>query len=129
MATLTPEQRKLFEEPNLCAVSTLGRDGGPRVTMVWVDIDENDQLLLNSAEHREWPTSLKRDPRVALCVFDRNAWVRNVAVVGHVVEMTTVDAWEHIQQLARKYGRDSYTGATDRVTIRVEIDRVKGYGV
>ena len=61
MAKLTDEERKLFEEPNLCAVSTLGRDGYPHVTMAWIDVD-GDDVLLNSAEHRGWPKNLKRDP-------------------------------------------------------------------
>jgi PPOX class probable F420-dependent enzyme len=129
LAVLTPEQRKLFEEPNLCAVSTLGSDGGPRVTMVWVDIDDQERLVVNSAEHRDWPKNLARDPRVGLCVFDRDNWVRNVTVVGRVVETTTVGAWEHIQHLAEKYGKAPYKGATDRVVFRIEIERAKGYGV
>jgi len=47
MASLPPEQREFFERDNLAAVSTLGRDGGPRVTMTWVDLD-GDEILLNS---------------------------------------------------------------------------------
>jgi PPOX class probable F420-dependent enzyme len=126
VAKLTDEERRLFEEPNLCAVSTLGRDGYPHVTMVWIDVD-GDDVLLNSAEHRGWPKNLKRDPRIGLCVFDRNKWVRNVAAVGMVKEMTTLGAWEHIQKLARKYGLDEYKGDTDRVIVRVEIERIHDY--
>jgi PPOX class probable F420-dependent enzyme len=128
MAVLPPEQRKLFEEPNLAAVSTLGADGGPHVTMAWVDI-EGDELVLNSAEHRGWPKNLRNDPRIAVCVFDRTNWVRNVAVTGRVTSMSTEGAWEHIQELAEKYGKAPYKGATDRVIIRVAVESSFGYSV
>jgi PPOX class probable F420-dependent enzyme len=128
VATLPPEQRKLFEEPNLAAVATLGADGGPRVTMVWVDI-EGDELVFNSAEHRGWPRNLRNDPRVAVCVFDRNNWVRNVAVTGRVTSMSAEGGWDHIQKLARKYGEDPYKGATDRVIIRVAVESSFGYSL
>ena len=126
MVTLPPEQRKLFEEPNLAAVSTLGVEGEPHVTMVWVDID-GDELVFNSAEHRGWPKNLRRDPRIGICVFDRNDWVRNVTVTGRVTSMSTEGGWDHIQQLARKYGEAPYKGATDRVIIRVAVESSFGY--
>lgn len=128
MATLSLEQRKLFEEPNLAAVSTLGVEGEPHVTMVWVDI-EGDELVFNSASHRGWPKNLRRDPRIGICVFDRNHWVRNVAVTGRVTSMSTEGGWDHIQQLARKYGEDPYKGATDRVIIRVAVETSFGYSL
>ena len=126
MAKLTEEERRFFEEPNLCAVSTNGKDGYPRVTMVWVDLD-GDDVLLNSTQRRGWPKNLQRDPRIGLCIFDRDIWNRNVAAIGHVKEMTTVGGWEHIQKVARKYGRDEYKGDSDRLIIRVEIERIFDY--
>jgi PPOX class probable F420-dependent enzyme len=123
---LTEEERRFFEEPNLCAVSSNGKDGYPHVTMAWVDVD-GDDILLNSTESRSWPKNLKRDPRVGLCVFDRNNEAKNVAAIGRVKEFTTEGGWEHIQKLARKYGRDSYKGATDRLIIRIEIERTHDY--
>ncbi|HXA41638.1 MAG TPA: TIGR03618 family F420-dependent PPOX class oxidoreductase [Candidatus Solibacter sp.] len=128
MAALPPEQRRLFEEPNLVAVSTLAADGSPRVTVAWVDVD-GDDILLNSAEHRNWPKNLRRDPRVGLCVFDRNKWVRNVTVIGRVKSMTTEGGWEHIQALSQKYDGKPYAGATDRVIIRIEVERSFGYSL
>ncbi|MDP9325469.1 MAG: pyridoxamine 5'-phosphate oxidase family protein, partial [Candidatus Dormibacteraeota bacterium] len=85
---LTEAERRFFEEPNLCAVSSNGKDGYPHVTMAWVDLD-GDDVLLNSTESRGWPKNLKRDPRVGLCVFDRNNVVKNVAAIGRVKEFTT----------------------------------------
>src|ERR1700682_5239071 len=89
------EHREFFQKDNLAAISTLGEDGGPRVTMVWV----------------------------ALCAFDKEDVNHNVTVIGHVVAMTTEGGWEHVQKLARKYGRERYEGPSDRVIIRVAVDR------
>lgn len=116
------EHREFFENANLAAISTLGEDGGPRVTMVWVDVD-GDDILVNSTQRRNWPKNLERDPRVALCAFDKENVSHNVAVIGHVVSMTTEGGWEHIQNLARKYGREKYEGPSDRVIVRIAVER------
>jgi PPOX class probable F420-dependent enzyme len=122
MAALPPEQREFFEKDNLAAVSTLGVDGGPRVTMAWVDLD-GDEILLNSTQRRLWPKNLERDPRIALCAFDKKNVFHNVAVIGRVISMTTEGGWEHIQKLARKYGLSEYKGPSDRIIIRVAVER------
>jgi PPOX class probable F420-dependent enzyme len=116
------EHRAFFEKDNLAAISTLGEDGGPRVTMVWVDVD-GDDILVNSTQSRKWPKNLERDPRVALCAFDKEDVNHNVTVIGEVVAMTTEGGWEHVQKLARKYGREKYEGPSDRVIIRIAVDR------
>jgi len=116
------EHREFFQKDNLAAISTLGEDGGPRVTMVWVDVD-GDDILVNSTQSRKWPKNLERDPRVALCAFDKEDVNHNVTVIGHVVAMTTEGGWEHVQKLARKYGRERYEGPSDRVIIRIAVDR------
>ena len=121
-----PEHRAYYEKDNLAAISTVGNDGGPRVTMVWVDVD-GDDILVNSTQSRIWPKNLERDPRVALCAFDKEQVFNNVAVVGHVVSMSTEGAWDHIQKVARKYGLDKYEGPSDRVMIRIAVDRSHGY--
>ncbi len=118
---MPPEQRAFFEKDNLVAVSTVGRDGGPRVTMAWVDVD-GDELVLNSTQRRNWPKNLERDPRVALCAFDKDQVSWNVTVVGRVTSMSTEGAWEHIQKLARKYGLAEYKGPSDRLMIRIAVE-------
>ena len=117
-----PEHRAFFERDNLAAISTLGKDGGPRVTMVWVDVD-GDDILVNSTRSRLWPRNLERDPRVALCAFEKENVFHNVSVIGHVVSITPEGGWEHIQKVARKYGLDEYRGPSDRLVIRIAVER------
>ena len=61
---LTPEQRKLVEAPNLAHFVTLMKDGSPQVTPVWVHCDD-EYILVNTAQGRQKPLNLARDPRVA----------------------------------------------------------------
>ena len=99
---LSPEARRLLEEPNLAHFVTLMKDGSPQVTPVWVDYD-GTHVLINTAEGRQKPRNLARDPRVALSVADRNNPQRYVQVRGKVVEATHEGAFEHISKLAKKY--------------------------
>jgi PPOX class probable F420-dependent enzyme len=129
MVQLTPEQRRLIEEPNLGHFVTLMKDGSPQVTPVWVDCDDT-HILINTAKGRQKPLNLARDPRVALSIADANDIYRYIQVRGRVVEVTAEGAFEHISKLGRKYrGQDfvypARPGET-RVIIRIEPLRVGG---
>src|SRR5918994_2134644 len=107
MVQLTPDQLKLIEDTNLAHLVTLMKDGSPQVTPLWVDHD-GSHILVNTAEGRQKPLNLARDPRVALSSTDHANPYRYIQVRGRVVEITREGAWEHINKLARKYmGRDA----------------------
>src|SRR4051794_23472216 len=107
MAILTPAQRKLFEDTNLVNVATLGKDGTPRSTAVWVDLD-GDDILLNGPMSRKWMQNLKRDPHVALNIFDRQNIYKQANVLGEVVDIASEGGEEHIDKLTQKYGGRLY---------------------
>lgn len=126
MAILSDAQRKLFEDKNLVNVATLGKDGTPRSTAIWVDID-GDDILLNGPMSRKWMQNLKRDPHVALNVFDRVNIYQQVNVLGEVVDITTEGGEEHIDKLSQKYnGRDypDHQPNNPRCIARVKITKV-----
>ena len=128
MATLTPEQRKLFEDKNLVNVATLGKDGTPRSTAIWVDLD-GDDVLLNGPMSRKWMQNLKREPHVALNVFDRTNIYQQVNVLGEVVDITSEGGEEHIDKLSLKYGGRLYPDHRPndpRFIARVRITKVIG---
>ncbi|HWC28965.1 MAG TPA: PPOX class F420-dependent oxidoreductase [Dehalococcoidia bacterium] len=129
MVTLTPEQRKLILDKNLAHFVTLMKDGSPQVTPVWVDCDDT-HILINTAEGRQKPLNLARDPRVALSVVDADDIYRYIQVRGRVVEVTTEGAFEHISMLGRKYRGDDYVypqrPGEQRVIIRIEPLHVGG---
>ena len=107
-ATLSPVVQKLITGSNFGHLTTLMRDGSPQVTIVWVDLD-GDRILINTAEGRQKPRNLRRDPRVALSIADQENPYASASIRGRVVEMTREGADEHIDKLAKKYlGQDRY---------------------
>src|SRR5436305_14666367 len=98
MPIFTDEQRKLFEVPNFVSVATLGKDGTPRVTAVWVDLD-GDDILLNPASSRKWLANMRHNPQVALCILSPKNPYFQVNVQGEVVDITLEGAEEHRDKL------------------------------
>jgi PPOX class probable F420-dependent enzyme len=128
MSVFTDEQRRLFEEPNLVSVATLGKDGTPRNTAIWVDID-GDDILLNGAESRQWLANMRRNPAVALSIYDLKNPYKQVTVTGEVVNITQEGGEEHIDKLSQKYFGRPYSNhqANDpRNIIRVRVKKVTG---
>lgn len=128
MATLTPEQRALFEGRNLVTVATIGKDGTPRSTAIWVDID-GDDIILNGANSRAWLQNLRRDPHVALNIFDVNNIYNQVNIIGEVVSITADGAEEHIDKLSHKYNGQDYPyhlPNDPRQLVRVKVNKVHG---
>jgi len=100
--------KKLFEEANFGHLATVMPDGSPQVTPVWVDFDGR-HILVNTAEGRQKPRNIRRDPRVAIDVTRQGSEYAFAQVRGRVVEITSEGAEEHIDRLAKKYlGRDTY---------------------
>ncbi len=100
--------KKLFEEANFAHLATVMPDGSPQVTPVWVDYD-GTHILVNTAEGRQKPRNIRRDPRVAIDVVRQGSEYAFAQVRGRVVEITSEGAEEHIDRLAKKYlGRDTY---------------------
>lgn len=131
MAKLSPDQMQLFSDKNFVAVATVGKDGTPRNTIVWVDVD-GDDILINGAASRAWIKNLKRNPNVALTIFDVERPYRRVSVIGKAVEITTNGGEEHIDKLAQKYGGRNYTDhqpANPRHIVRVRPETVTSMGV
>ena len=107
-AKLTKGIQKLLEAPNFASLATLMPDGSPQVTPVWVDFD-GTHILVNTAEGRQKPRNVRRDPRVAISTLDHQNPYAYATVRGRVVEITNEGAEEHIDRLAKKYlGRDTY---------------------
>lgn len=123
MATISDEVRSIIEKKTFAHVATLMPDGSPQSTPVWIDV-ESDQLLFNTAEGRQKPENLRRDPRVAISFTDPDDPYQMVMVQGEVAEITESGADEHIDRLARKYlGEDTYPFRKEgevRLIVRVD---------
>ena len=127
---LNDEQKKFLLDKNFVNLATLMKDGSPQVTPVWVDFD-GKHVLVNSERKRTKVRNMKRDPRVAVSVFDMSNPYNFVEIRGRVVDITTDGAADHIDKMAKKYmGQDKYpfNGPGDvRVIIKIEPEKVAGF--
>ena len=126
--TLSDEQAQLLLEPNFATVGTVGRDGSPQLSIVWIDWD-GENVLFNTAAGRAKPRNLERDPRVSVLVLDGGDGYRWVAVNGKA-ELTPEAADEHIDKLARKYTGEGWQAkpGEQRLLVRVRPEQVSAYG-
>lgn len=129
--TLSDGVRKLLEGKNFAHLATLMPDGSPQVSAVWVDYD-GKHVLVNTAEGRQKPLNLRRDPRVAISIVDQENPYVSATIRGRVVELTHDGADAHIDKMAKKYlGQDTYpfrAPGEQRVILKVEPVRVSAVG-
>ena len=129
MAAIPDEFRDLFQKKAFAHLATIGADGSPQVTPVWVDYD-GTHVRFNTAKGRIKVRNLARNPRVALSIQDPENPYRYVQVRGRVVESTEAGADAHIDALAKKYlGQDRYPfrqPGERRLLYKVLPERVQG---
>ncbi len=126
-AKISEGVRKLLEAPNFANLATLMPDGSPQVTPVWVDFD-GTHVLVNTAEARQKPRNVRRDPRVSISVFNHENPYSYAEVRGRVVDITAEGAEEHIDRMAKKYmGRDTYpyrAPGERRIILKIAPERI-----
>ena len=106
MAEITENARQKLAAPNFGYLATVMDDGSPHVAPVWVDVADN-HILLNTAAGRVKERNIRRDPRIALSIADKDNPYDKVDIRGRVVEIIDgEEAVEHINQLSMKYRGD-----------------------
>jgi PPOX class probable F420-dependent enzyme len=126
MVKLTRLAKKLIDGKNLVSVATLMPDGSPQVAPVWVE-REGDTVVINATTTRQRYRNLKRDPRVALCLFDMDNIYSTVSIRGRAIEITKMGAERNIDRLSMKYNGRKYPDHSPerpRVIIRITPERV-----
>ena len=108
MASLDdPAVAEQLSAPNCAVISPLTPDGTILSAVVWISL-EGDELAVNSAVGRAWPTNLDRDPRVTVVVYPPDNPYEYVEVRGTAIG-TRDDADDHINRLAKAYiNQDEY---------------------
>jgi PPOX class probable F420-dependent enzyme len=61
--------RELLDGKAFATVATLGPDGAPQTSVVWV-MREGDAVVFSTLDVRQKGRNLVRDPRVSMTVFD-----------------------------------------------------------
>lgn len=67
--TLNEETRRLLDGKNFATVATLGPDGAPQTSVVWI-AREGDTAVFTITSDKQKARNLARDPRISLTVFD-----------------------------------------------------------
>ena len=111
---LNDADRAMLGAPNFASLATTMADGSPQASVVWIDVDD-DTILVNTAEGRTKTENMRRDPRVAICLFDRTDPYRQLMVRGHVTGYEHDGADARIDYLAEEvHGRRRLRGPSSR---------------
>ena len=95
--------RSKFEGLNFWQFATVNEDGSPTASPVWADI-EDDHIIVNTAMDRRKERNIRRDPRVALAMVDRDNPYLWIEIRGHVTErIEGEEAAASIDRLTKKY--------------------------
>jgi PPOX class probable F420-dependent enzyme len=126
MAPLNDKVRTLFDDKNFAVLSTLEPDGRPHSTVVWVKRD-GDDLLFALPRSRRKTANLRRDPRVAVAIFDPASPYESVQVQGTASLEDDPDG-TLIDELSHKYTGGPYPGFAgpnpEWVSVRIQAQKV-----
>lgn len=126
--TLEGAARNLFAAPNFAHLSVPRRDGTIQNAVIWIDVDEADNLVINSAEGRGWPQNLRRAGAATISIHNQDNPYEFATVTAKLTGDTNDGAEDVIDALAKKYlDVDSYPARTEgevRVTFTLTPQRV-----
>ncbi|MPZ82576.1 MAG: TIGR03618 family F420-dependent PPOX class oxidoreductase [Actinophytocola sp.] len=122
--------RELLDGKNFATVATIGRDGGPQTSVVWVARD-GDAVLFSTTAGRQKARNLAQDPRVSLTVFDTGNPYRSVDIRG-TAELIEDRERSLPSRLSQKYLGEEPPAEPDdalRLIVRVTPRKVTGFSV
>jgi len=126
--SLDERAKKLLTDKNFAHLSVPRSDGTIQTAVVWVDADDEDRVVVNSAEGRDWPRNLRRAGRATVSVHNQDNPYEYVTMVAAIDVDTHEDGAAVIDALAKKYmDADSYPFRQEgeqRVTFRLRPERV-----
>lgn len=135
---LNDNQRTFLEDVHFAVVATISADGMPHQTVMWYSL-EDDHVLLNTPYESVKHKHLKRDPRISICVEESYQYVtfQGTVVLTEDPEEASADyarlgqryAGTFNQRPARPRGGSGRPPTADRVTIRVEVQRILSNGL
>lgn len=122
--------RELLDGKNFATIATLGKDGAPQTSVVWVARD-GDTVVFSTTSGRQKGRNLARDPRIGLTVYDVTNPYRSVDIRG-VAELVEDPGKELPRRLSHKYLGEDPPAEPDevrRLIVRVTPHKVTGFSV
>jgi PPOX class probable F420-dependent enzyme len=134
--TLPDSAKALIERGALGHLVTIGGDGAPQVTCVWVAVDGDDLLTAHLNPGQRKVENVRRDPRVALSFEGTEIHppgLREYLVVRGRATIEEGGAPELLQRLAHVHlGPEVRFPAMDDpppgVRLRISVERIGGVG-
>jgi PPOX class probable F420-dependent enzyme len=91
----------LLTEPICGVLTTMGAEGQPQSSLVWVDFD-GKCVRINTTLERQKGRNMLANPKVSLLVVDPEDAARFIQIRGDA-ELVTHGAVRHLDALTRKY--------------------------
>lgn len=114
----------LVTRPSFAHIATIGPDGEPQSTPVWIDGDASSVRFSQTTDRQKY-RNVQRQPLVAMSMTDPDNPYRYLEVRGRVVDVSDDEDLAFINGLARKYlGQDEYPYHQPddrRVVVTVEV--------
>jgi PPOX class probable F420-dependent enzyme len=131
---LTSVQLRHVQKPYIATLATVRADGSPHTAPVWYRYEDGAFLVLTEGSSVK-ARNIKRDPRVELCIDDRErAPYHTVIVRGRAtIEAYPGDAWRlalAVHYLGEERGQryvESAPVSADEVLLRIEPERITGW--
>ena len=118
---ISDDARALLEQPIFASLATIGPDGHPQVTVVWLDVDR-DKVVFNTAAGRAKHRNMEADPRVTVLLLDPANGYRYAELRG-TVTMTEEGGDQGNDDLSQKYLGKPYPFRRDGETrVQIEMD-------
>jgi PPOX class probable F420-dependent enzyme len=130
------DTRAFIDTTRFATIATIDPDGSIRQAVVWYTVD-GDEIVVNSAVGRRWPSNLLRDPRVSLSIANEDGyhWVAITGTATPVEDQAIAQA--DIAGMARRYHADDPAEADrlirdsfmrqQRISFRVRPTRIVDY--
>jgi PPOX class probable F420-dependent enzyme len=113
----------LLTRPICGVLTTMGGDGQPQSSLVWVDVD-GACARINTTLQWQKGRNLLANPKVSLLVVDPDNTARYIQIRGDA-ELVTAGALDHLDALTRRYTRHpAYYGHIYPLTQRSRETRV-----
>jgi len=128
MAALSDKQLELLKAgKHFGVVGTVGADGRPQTSVVWVDTD-GEHVVFNTTNKRAKGRNLRQNPFISISVWDNDDPYKYFEVEG-TAELDENGAGEHIDELSHRYEGKPFHTPTDRVIVRIDATRVLDHGI
>jgi PPOX class probable F420-dependent enzyme len=133
---LSDDVRAFLEQPRFAVMATINKSGMPQLTVMWYALAADaDVVVLNATRGLLKERNLRRDPRMSLCIEDGQRYVtlhgRAELVEDRAQQEREVNDLIAPRYIGQRLGsrRWEVIQASDRIGIRVHIERVHARGI